>query len=88
MYERRSGDTWLYVVVGDRIPVALLVVLIYFDLFRAYSTLRLGVFAVIAVALVASARQRWGVGVALHYLVRRFWPDPDDPVPPDEPPAD
>ena len=78
----------MYVVVGDRIPIALLIVLVYFDLFRAYSAVRLGILMAIAVALVATARHRWGVGVALHYLVRRFWPEPDDPVPPGDPPAD
>ncbi len=82
VYERRPGDTWLYVVAGDRVPIAILVVLVYFDLFRRYSAFRLGLFAAIGVLLVATARARWGVGIALHYLTRRFWPDPDDPIPP------
>lgn len=71
--------------MGDRIPIAILVVLVYFDLFRSHSALRLGLFAATGGLLVATARGRWGVGVALHYLVRRFWPDPDDPVPSDGP---
>jgi hypothetical protein len=68
-------------VVGDRVPIALLVALIYFDLFRSYSTFRLGLLGAVGLLLVVTARPRWGVGIALHYLVRRFWPDPDDPVP-------
>jgi hypothetical protein len=83
VYERNPGDTWLYVVVGDRIPVAILVVLVYFDVLRSYSVLRLALLGGTALLLVATARQRWGMGVALHYLVRRFWPDADDPVPVD-----
>jgi uncharacterized protein (DUF983 family) len=88
VYERRPGDTWLYVVAGDRVPIAVLVVLVYFDLFRSYSALRLGLLAAVGALLVTTARGRWGVGIALHYVVRRFWPDPDDPVPPAGPDGD
>ncbi len=85
VYERRSGDTWLYVVVGDRLPIAALVVLVYFDLFRAHPVFRFSLYAAIAALLLVTARPRWGVGIALHYLTRRFWPDPDDPVPASDP---
>ncbi|HYM24229.1 MAG TPA: hypothetical protein VEU08_13515 [Vicinamibacterales bacterium] len=33
-------------------------------------------------ALVWTAPNRWGAGIALHYLSRAFWPDPSDPIPP------
>ena len=32
--------------------------------------------------LVWTAPNRWGVGIALHYLSRVYWPDPADPIPP------
>jgi hypothetical protein len=32
--------------------------------------------------LVWTAPNRWGAGIALHYLSRLYWPDPQDPVPP------
>jgi hypothetical protein len=34
-------------------------------------------------ALRWTSPNRWGVGIALHYLSRVFWPDPADPVPDD-----
>jgi uncharacterized protein (DUF983 family) len=85
VYERHPGDTWLYVVVGDRIPIAILVVLVYFDWFRSHSSLRLALLAAVGALLVVTARARWGAGIGVHYLVRRSWPDPDDPVPPAAP---
>jgi hypothetical protein len=31
--------------------------------------------------MIATVPQRLGFVVALHYLSRRYWPDPDDPIP-------
>src|SRR5262245_46449172 len=81
VYERNPGDTWAFTIIGDRIPVAAIIVLIYFGMFRAHRTLGLVTFAALAVLLVITAPNRWGIGIALHYLSRRFWPDPQDPVP-------
>jgi len=30
---------------------------------------------------VWTSPNRWGAGIALHYLSRVFWPDPSDPIP-------
>jgi len=30
VYERSPGDTWAFTIVGDRLPVAVIIVLIYF----------------------------------------------------------
>jgi hypothetical protein len=38
-------------------------------------------FAMLGVAVIATAPNRWGVGIALHYLSRIYFPDPDDPIP-------
>lgn len=81
VYERNPGDTWAFTIVGDRLPVAVLVVVVYFGLFRAHRTLGIIAFAVIAAAFFWTSPNRWGVGIALHYLSRVFWPDPGDPVP-------
>jgi len=37
--------------------------------------------AVLGVLVVWTAPNRWGIGIALHYLSRVFWPDPSDPIP-------
>jgi hypothetical protein len=31
--------------------------------------------------LIWTAPNRWGVGIALHYVSRVYFPDPQDPVP-------
>ena len=86
VYERNPGDTWAFTIIGDRIPVAILIVLVYFGLFRAHHALGLVAFGVLGAALVCTAPNRWGVGIALHYLSRVYWPDPADPIP--GPPAE
>ncbi len=81
VYERNPGDTWAFTVIGDRLPVAAIIVLLYFGFGRYHHTAGYVVFAVLGALLVWTAPNRWGVGIALHYLSRRFWPDPADPIP-------
>jgi len=88
VYERNSGDTWAFTIIGDRLPVAALVVIVYFGLFRAHRALGIAAFVTIGVAFVLTSPNRWGVGIALHYLSRVYWPDPSDPVPQDANPRE
>ena len=81
-FERNPGDTWAFTVLGDRIPVAAIIILIYFGFARHHHVLGFITFAALGVLLVWTAPNRWGVGIALHYLSSRFWPDPSNPVPP------
>ena len=81
VYERNPGDTWAFTVIGDRLPIAAIVALIYFGVGRTQPVLGLMLFAVLGVLLIATAPNRWGIGIALHYLSRAYWPDPDDPIP-------
>jgi uncharacterized protein (DUF983 family) len=82
VFERNPGDTWAYTIIGDRLPVAAGVLLVYFGIFR-WSTV-LGTIALIAlgITILATAPNRWGAGIALHYLSRAYFPDPADPIPP------
>lgn len=80
VYERNPGDTWAFTVIGDRIPVAAIILLIYFGVARSHPVLGIATFVVLGVLLVWTAPNRWGAGIALHYLSRVFWPDPSDPV--------
>jgi hypothetical protein len=81
VYERNPGDTWAFTIIGDRLPIAVIIVMIYFGIGRSHHTLGLIAFGVLGVLLVWTAPNRWGAGIALHYLSRVFWPDPADPVP-------
>ena len=44
--------------------------------------LGLTLLVVLAALVVWTAPNRWGAGIALHYLSRVYWPDPADPFPP------
>jgi uncharacterized protein (DUF983 family) len=81
VYERNPGDTWAFTIIGDRLPVAAIIALIYFGFGRTHRAIAFITFAILGVLLVVTAPHRWGIGIALHYLSRRIWPDPADPVP-------
>ena len=82
VYERNPGDTWAFTIFGDRVPIAAIIVLVYFGFGRSHPAIGLATFAAIAGLLVWTSPNRWGIGIALHYLTRVLWPDPSDPVPP------
>jgi hypothetical protein len=62
-----------------------MIILIYFGVVRSHPVLGLTMVAVLLALLVWTSPNRWGVGIALHYLSRVYWPDPADPVPPPAP---
>ena len=82
VFERNPGDTWAFTIIGDRIPIAIIIALIYFGFGRSHRVLGLFVIGMLGVLLIVTAPNRWGIGIALHYLSRLVWPDPADPVPP------
>jgi|SRR5579885_1446425 len=81
VFERNAGDTWFFTIIGDRLPVAIGIVLVYFGIARSHRLAGMAAFAVLIALLVWTSPNRWGAGIALHYLSRVFWPDPADPVP-------
>jgi uncharacterized protein (DUF983 family) len=88
VYERNPGDTWAFTILGDRLPVAVLIAIVYFGIFRAHRSAGIVAFAIVGVLFFWSSPNRWGAGIALHYLTRLFWPDPADPVPDEMDPRD
>ena len=82
VYERNPGDTWAFTILGDRLPVAAIIVLLYFGFVQLHRVAGFALIVVALILLVWTSPNRWGVGIALHYLSRIFWPDPADPVPP------
>jgi len=82
VYERNQGDTWLFTIIGDRLPIAVTIALVYFAIGRTHPVLAVMAFLVMGVALFWTAQNRWGMGIALHYLSRVYWPEPADPIPP------
>ena len=86
VYEPTEGDTWAFTIIGDRIPVAAGIIIVYFELGSRLGPVSLfAVMALLVAALLWTAPNRWGLGVALLYLQRTWWPDPLDPIPPSRP---
>jgi uncharacterized protein (DUF983 family) len=85
VFARNPGDTWAFVIFGDRLPIAAMIVLIYFGVLRSHRVLGLTMLVLLAGLVVWTAPNRWGVGIALHYLSRVYWPDPADAIPPPAP---
>ena len=78
---RNQGDTWLFFVVMDRIPILVAIATIYFG-FRVTNWLTaLAFFFAIAGPLVVTMPQQQGIAVALNYLSRVYFHDPSDELP-------
>ena len=81
VYERNQGDTWAFTILGDRLPIGAIIAVIYFGIGRRYPAVGIAAFVLLLLLIVVTARNRWGVGIALHYLSRVWWPEAQDPVP-------
>jgi hypothetical protein len=62
-------------LVGDRLPIAAIIVLIYFGVARGHPALFVVLFAVTASIVIWTTPNRWGLFIAMHYLSRRHWGD-------------
>jgi hypothetical protein len=71
----------MFTIIGDRIPIAVIIVLIYFGQARLPLLLAVPFIVLAGIAIVWTAPNRWGVGIALHYLSRSLSHDRDDPTP-------
>jgi uncharacterized protein (DUF983 family) len=81
VFTRNPGDIWAFTIIGDRLPVGAIIVLIYFGVVRSHPELGLSLIVALAVLAIWTTPNRWGAGIALHYLSRVYWPDPADPIP-------
>ena len=82
VFEPKPGDTWFFAIVGDRVPVGVMIVVIYFGVVRSHPVIGMTMLGVLLALVVWTAPNRWGAGNALNYLSRIYWPDPADPLPP------
>ncbi len=85
VFALNPGDTWAFTIIGDRVPIGVMIVVIYFGVMRSYPLLGLTAMVALTALLIWTSPNRWGASIALHYLSRVYWPDPADPIPP--PPA-
>ena len=82
VYSPNPGDTWAFIIFGDRLPIAAIIAVIYFGVVRSHRVAGLTMLAVLAAIGLWTTPNRWGVAIALHYLSRIYWADPGDPLPP------
>jgi uncharacterized protein (DUF983 family) len=76
LYQPNAGDTLMFTMITDRIPLLVGVVLVYFLGFRSSNWLvTVGFLAAIAAPLIATIRERQGLALALVYLSRRYFGD-------------
>ena len=64
VFVRNPGDTWAFTIIGDRLPIAAIIVLIYFGVVRSHRVLGLALMVVLVALLVWTAPNRWGAGVS------------------------
>ncbi len=87
VFVRNQGDTWLFWILMDRIPLVFGIVAIYFG-FQVSDWITGAVFFLaMAVPLLATMPHRQGVAIALSYLSRVYFRDPSDDLPDPLPPG-
>jgi uncharacterized protein (DUF983 family) len=80
LYQRDYGDTWIFMIITDRIPIGFGVILVYFG-WQSTSMATLAAFALaVALPLLATLRQRQGMALALDYLSRVYFHDSTDEI--------
>jgi uncharacterized protein (DUF983 family) len=82
VFAPNPGDTWAFMIIGDRLPIAVMIVLIYFGVVRSHPVPGVALLVVLGALVIWTAPNRWGASVALHYLSRVYWPDSADSIPP------
>ena len=80
-YRLKPGDHWAFLIFIDRIAFIFpLVAALYFRMYEL-GVLVFGAFAVGVIALlILTTPNRYGLCVALDYLVRDRWPETDEPL--------
>lgn len=79
-FQRDNGDTWMFMIITDRIPMLLAIAIMYFG-FITTTWLGTIVFAVaVAVPMIVTIRHRQGLALALDYLSRIHFHDPSDDI--------
>lgn len=80
LLQRDYGDTWVFMVLTDRIPVVVGIVLVFFG-FQTTTWLTGTAFLLaLVIPLLATMRERQSLALALDYLVRVYLRDPTDEI--------
>jgi uncharacterized protein (DUF983 family) len=76
LYQRDYGDTLMFMIITDRIPILFGIAAVVFGFHPTTWPAILGFFGALAVPVLATLRERQGMALALDYLVRVYVKDP------------
>jgi uncharacterized protein (DUF983 family) len=75
-YQPNHGDTLMFMVITDRIPILFGVIAVYFLGFRSSSLpVTIAFLIAMTIPLLATLRERQGVALAMVYLSRLYFGD-------------
>jgi uncharacterized protein (DUF983 family) len=80
LYQRDYGDTLMFLIITDRIPILFGIAALYFGIHPNGWLSTAFFFFALAVPLLATLRERQGLALALDYLLRVRLRDPMDEI--------
>ena len=80
LYQRDYGDTLMFMIITDRIPILFGIAFLYFGLHPTGWLSTAFFFGALSVPLLATLRERQGLAIALDYLLRVYLRDPSDEI--------
>jgi uncharacterized protein (DUF983 family) len=76
-FQHNNGDTWMFMIITDRIPILIGIAALYFGFIGTTSASNIYFFLAIGIPLIATIRARQGLAIALDYLFRVYVKDDD-----------
>jgi uncharacterized protein (DUF983 family) len=80
LLQRNYGDTWIFMMITDRIPMLFGIAALYFGFVATSWTGAAILFVALAAPMLATIRERQGLALALDYLSRVYLRDPSDEI--------
>jgi uncharacterized protein (DUF983 family) len=80
LYQRDYGDTLMFMIITDRIPILFGIAFLYFGIHPTGWLSTALFFGALSVPLLATLRERQGLAIALDYLLRVYLRDPSDEI--------
>jgi uncharacterized protein (DUF983 family) len=78
LYQRDYGDTLMFMIITDRIPLLAGIAILYFGIHPTGWLSTAMFFGALSLPLLATLRERQGLALALDYLVRLHFRDDSD----------
>jgi uncharacterized protein (DUF983 family) len=80
LYQRDYGDTLMFMIITDRIPILFGIAFLYFGIHPTGWLTTAFFFGALSIPLLATLRERQGLAIALDYLLRVYLRDPSDEI--------